>query len=80
MVCKILALPSPSSDTVEVLKYLLREAEAGKITGLAFVAIQHGPDYSTGVIGRARQTPTLTRGMLQVLEDEVRSILHPSLP
>ena len=69
-----------STDTVDALRYLLREAEAGRITGLAFVAIQIGHDYSTGVIGRARYTPTLTRGMIHVLEDEVRAILHPELP
>lgn len=80
MDCKVIPLSSVSSDTVDVLRYLLRLAEDGKLTGLAFVAIQHGPDYSTGVIGRARQSPTLTRGMIQVLEDEVRAILHPSLP
>lgn len=80
MECKVYAIHSGiSNETVDVLRYLLKQAEAGQLVGLAFVAIQHGSDYSTGVIGRARETPTLTRGMIDVLEDEVRAILHPSL-
>jgi hypothetical protein len=82
MVCKVIQLREHSADskcTVEALKYLLREAEAGRVTGLAFVVLHAGPDFSTGVIGRARHSPTLTRGMIQVLDDEIRAILLPDL-
>jgi hypothetical protein len=80
MKCKVILLREHSADSkrlVEALRYLLREAEAGRVTGLAFVALHAGPEFSTGVIGRARHSPTLTRGMVHVLEDEIRKILLP---
>ena len=60
-----------SEETVQALSYLLREAKAGHVSGLAFVAFHNGYQFSTGVIGRSRELPTLTRGMVKHLDDEV---------
>jgi hypothetical protein len=80
MACKLILLKAaskPSPETVKVLRYLLGEAEAGRVTGLAFVALHQGNDYSTGVIGHSREIPTITRGMVKMLDDEVAELLHP---
>jgi hypothetical protein len=79
MACKLVLLKAHrrSEETVQTLRYLLEEAVAGRVTGMAFVAIHAGQDYSTGIVGHAKAIPTLTRGMVKMLDDEVAALLYP---
>lgn len=63
-----------SEETVDVLKYLLSEATAGNVRGIAFVALHNGHEFSSGIIGKPRLVPVLTRGMVRALDDELRVI------
>lgn len=58
-------MPAIDHDTIECLEALMREAVAGRIIGLAFVAIRPGTD--DGIVhacGEATRRQALTRGLL----------------
>lgn len=59
------------NDTVTALEHLLESAKAGKIIGLAYIALHNGPDYSGDVIGHAKSRPLFTMGVVRALEDLV---------
>jgi hypothetical protein len=63
--------PSSSEETCSELKRLLRDAQAGKIVGLAYVAITPRA-YSVDAVGAARDRPTFTRGAIRALDDLMR--------
>lgn len=69
----ILSLVHPviSLETVEALSLLLSQAQAGQITGLAYVALHKGHEYSADSVGRCQDLPALTRGMLCDLSEEI---------
>jgi len=58
-----------SSDTVRALEQLLKEARAGRIIGVAFVAMYKRREYIANAAGEARRSPTFTRGMIAALDD-----------
>lgn len=59
-----------SSETILALEELLREARAGNVQGLAYVALHAGAAMSHDVLGRCRLSPVLTAGMaLSLLRD-----------
>jgi hypothetical protein len=58
-----------SDDTVKALETLLADAKAGKVIGLAFVAMYRRREYTASATGEARRNPTFTRGMLAALDD-----------
>ena len=60
-----------SRDTVEALEDLLRRAQAGELTGIAFAAILKRKRYIVNTAGAAHRFPTFTRGMLRALDDEL---------
>ena len=63
------------SDTVRALEDLLVEARAGKVVGISYVALRQRSEFSVGVAGEARRRPTLTRGMLLVLDGELSALM-----
>lgn len=66
-----LVQPVVDSETVGTLEKLLVDAKAGRVVGLAYVALHHGPDYSGDVVGRAKAHPLFTRGIAAALGDLV---------
>lgn len=62
-------------ETIEAISRLLDEAKAGNVTGLAFVTIRKGGDYSGEVAGRLRDMPVYTLGLLHVLEKTVSDLI-----
>lgn len=64
------ALEDGQSDTVEMLRDLLRQAQRGKLTGLAFVAVGQ-ETFTLDYVGIARTDPTYMLGMLSRLQHEM---------
>lgn len=60
-----------STDTVECLDELLRMARSGEVIGVAYVAMLKRRKYIANAAGEAHRNPTFTRGMIQVLDDEL---------
>lgn len=69
-----LVRPQLSTSTVEALTYLLREAQEGKITGLAFVAMRPGQALESDATGTALGFPILTRVALKELDDKLTKV------
>jgi hypothetical protein len=65
-----------STDTVEALEHLLEEARAGRVIGIAYVAMHKTYDYTIDIAGETKRCPTLTRGMLHLLDDELATLLR----
>lgn len=63
--------PKLSEETIRELETLLRDARAGITVGLAYVAIAAN-NYTVNAVGQANARPTMTRGMLRVLDDLLR--------
>jgi hypothetical protein len=67
-----LKLVAPQDDdTVEVLQKLLKQASRGEIIGFAYVALRPGCDYSGDVVGVARSSEIITRGVVSTLWDQI---------
>lgn len=58
-----------SHDTVEALRELLEEAEAGEVVGLAFAAMYRRRQFITDTAGECHRNPVFTRGMIAALDD-----------
>jgi hypothetical protein len=58
-------------DTVQRLRSLLEQAEAGELVGLAWVAMYRGRDYTVNTCGAMHKNPTFCRGAIAALSDEV---------
>jgi len=70
----VIALVVPDKkdrETIQVLRELLADAEAGRLSGVALVATYHGQEYAGFLTGYAKERPILTRGMLDELKDEL---------
>lgn len=61
-------------DTVAALKQLLREAEAGRVVGLAYVALERRERFSADVVGRVRSYPILAFGITKILEETINRL------
>jgi hypothetical protein len=65
-------VPNPVSlETVQILTKLLREAQAGELVGLAYVAIHPAYEFEADATGSARQLPEMAVGMLKALEGQL---------
>lgn len=64
-----------SAETVAELETLLAEAKSGALTGLAYVALHQGADYSVNARGRARFAPTHTIGAIESLKQFLSRLL-----
>lgn len=71
-----LVLPSKSIELVKELEALLRAARDGQVIGIAYVAMHKAHDYSVNIAGETKRSPTLTRGMLHLLDDELSAIIR----
>lgn len=58
-----------SKETIDTLSALLQEARAGKIIGVAYVALHKGRHYSADNVGEGRPHSLLMRVALQELSD-----------
>lgn len=59
------------TDTVKCLAALTAQARRGVIRGVAFVAYIDGHGFIANAAGDAYDHPTLTRGMLNALDDKL---------
>jgi len=60
-----------STDTVECLDELLAMPRAGEVIGIAYVAMLKRRKYIANAAGEAHRNPTFSRGMIQVLDDQL---------
>lgn len=65
-----------SHDVLEALQTLLELAKQGEIRGLAFVCTLPKARYITNVAGTCHRHPTLARGMVMTLSDQLASLIH----
>lgn len=65
-----------SSETVTALEQLTERARAGDVLGIGFVALLKRRRYIVNTAGECRHDPTLTRGMVLALDDELRDMIH----
>ena len=65
-----------SREAIEKLEHLLREARAGRVIGIAYVAMHKTFAYTVDIAGETKRSPTLTRGMLHLLDDELSAIIR----
>lgn len=63
--------PGVSADTVQALTYLLQEARAGRIVGLAYAAMHKANDFSVDLAGEVKRHPLPTIGAVRILADEL---------
>jgi hypothetical protein len=70
------------AGTVEALEALLEGAKEGSVTGIAF-AVSLSRDscepFLSNVAGHCRENPTLTRGMVAYLMDQVATLQHRNI-
>lgn len=62
-----LVKPQADAETVKALTALLRDAQEGRVVGLAYVALHKSPNYSGDVVGHARSHPLFTMGIVSAL-------------
>ena len=65
-----------SNDLTDCLLQLLREARAGRLTGLAYVGMLGTDGYVADTAGEAHRSPTWTRGALKALDDKLARRIH----
>lgn len=65
-----------SHETVQALEHLLREAQRGRIIGVAFVAMTKRREYLADTTGEAFRNPTFARGMLASLDDHLAELVR----
>lgn len=71
-VLRLVRAPRPADPaTVDCLRTLLREAEAGELVGMAFVARYRGRVWDRGACGEADADSVWTLGMLQAYAVEL---------
>lgn len=66
-----------SEETIRALEFLLKEAKAGRVIGLALIAMHRIDDYSVDATGACKSLPHIARGMIATLDDEL-SQLEPA--
>lgn len=64
-----------SQETIKTLELLLRDARNGQVIGVAYICMHKGYQYSVNIAGETRRSPTLTRGILTVLDDQLSKII-----
>lgn len=68
--------PTADRDLLEAIKLLVADIEAGRVIGVAFVAISPGFDYSGDVVGAALQHPFMALGLAKALEIQIEALLR----
>lgn len=67
----LIKIPDVSIETVQCLRALLAEAEAGTVLGVAYCAMHKQRHYTIHTCGEAFKNPTFSLGMVQVLSDDL---------
>lgn len=65
-----------SHDTVEALRELLKQAEDGRVVGIAFAAMYRSRQFITNTAGECHRNPVFTRGIVAVLDDCLAQDIH----
>jgi len=65
-----------SDDTVRALVQLADDAASGAYIGFAIGLLRPRLRYSVHCVGEACERPTWTRGIVHVLDDELRAIIQ----
>jgi hypothetical protein len=65
-----------SHDTVDALRELLEQAEAGQVVGIAFAAMYKSRQFITNTAGECHRNPVFTRGIVSVLDDCLAKDIH----
>ena len=68
-----------SRDTVEAFEAMAEAAREGYIVGGAFVVLMKRQRFIVNACGELSKNPTLARGMLQSLDDELRSMVEQKI-
>lgn len=68
---RLITLPDVSVETVQCLRALLAQAEAGDVLGVAYCAMHKRRHYTIHTCGEAHKNPTFALGMAQVLSDDL---------
>lgn len=71
LVPKNAAEASPCDDTIETITYLLQEAVAGRLRGLAYGAIFADRHYFVETAGEANRDPLFALGVVDILRDKM---------
>lgn len=66
-----------SGDTVRALEFLLQEAKAGRLIGLAWVSMHPLSEFEVDIAGETKRSPSSTRGWLLKLDDELADMVEP---
>lgn len=76
---QILYLPSKriDPDLIETLEYLLQEARAGRVIGLAYAALLPEKKFFVDASGQAHTDPLRGLGAVEMLSEELRSRFRP---
>lgn len=76
---QIIYLPSKriDPDFIETLEYLLEEARAGRLIGLAYAALMLEKKFFVDACGQAHTEPLRGLGAVEVLSQELRSRFKP---
>lgn len=64
---RLVAIDRVSHDTVECIRNLLQQAEAGSVTGVSFCAMQRGDRFYNQSCGEASRNPLKASSMVGAL-------------
>jgi hypothetical protein len=64
-----------SRETIDALSYLLSEARAGHVVGIAYVAMHKANDLSIDYAGEIRRYPLVAIGATALLSDELLTLV-----
>ena len=67
--------PAPDPDTVATLTSLLEQAKAGRMVGVAYVAMYRGGRFDGDVLGLAREDQIRTLGLISALQLKIANHL-----
>lgn len=68
--------PVVSPETVQELEWLLKEARAGALTGIAYTSLHYGGKVTVNAVGRARLIPMFTMGAVDTLKTFVSNLVR----
>lgn len=63
--------PLVSSDTVDALAFLLQEARAGRVIGVAYVAMHKTYDFTIDSAGAVLNYPMVALGATSILQSDL---------
>ena len=67
-------LEDASQDTIDCLRQLLRDAELGKVVGIAYIALHRDRSHSRHACGEAFEDPIYSSGLLGLLDSDLQAL------